>query len=155
MEGRGLRRAKGIVRGAGGEVKEIGGLKLGQSRRIPRVKAMNQKQIEGFKKSLQTRRQELLRSITQTQQEGSTAQQAYGHDEGDRATSSLNKELSFLQNTQARKLLQAVEAALGRISEGSFGECLNCGSEINVKRLEAIPWVRYCVTCQELIEEQG
>jgi len=50
MEGRGLRRAKGIVRGAGGEVKEIGGLKLGQSRRIPRVKAMNQKQIEGFRK---------------------------------------------------------------------------------------------------------
>jgi Prokaryotic dksA/traR C4-type zinc finger len=45
-----------------------------------------------------------------------------------------------------------VDAALKRISEGTFGQCLNCEQEINAKRLEAIPWVRYCVTCQELID---
>ena len=46
----------------------------------------------------------------------------------------------------------AVDAALKRISEGTFGQCLNCKQEINAKRLEAIPWVRYCITCQELID---
>jgi DnaK suppressor protein len=51
-----------------------------------------------------------------------------------------------------RALLGAVEAALKRISEGTFGECLNCGQEINAKRLEALPWVRYCISCQELID---
>jgi DnaK suppressor protein len=45
-----------------------------------------------------------------------------------------------------------VDTALKRMSDGTFGECLNCGLEINAKRLEAIPWVRYCITCQELIE---
>ena len=43
-------------------------------------------------------------------------------------------------------------SSLTRINEGTFGECLNCGQEINAKRLEAIPWVRYCITCQELID---
>lgn len=43
-------------------------------------------------------------------------------------------------------------AALKRISEDTFGQCLNCEQEINAKRLEAIPWVRYCITCQELID---
>jgi len=51
-----------------------------------------------------------------------------------------------------RALLSAVDAALKRINEGRFGQCLNCEQEINAKRLEAIPWVRYCVTCQELID---
>jgi RNA polymerase-binding transcription factor len=45
-----------------------------------------------------------------------------------------------------------VEAALSRIHEGTFGQCLNCSQEINAKRLEAIPWVRYCIACQELID---
>jgi DnaK suppressor protein len=37
-------------------------------------------------------------------------------------------------------------AALKRISEDTFGQCLNCEQEINAKRLEAIPWVRHCIT---------
>ena len=46
-----------------------------------------------------------------------------------------------------------VESALARIREGSFGECINCGNEINAKRLEAVPWTRYCIACQEKIEK--
>ena len=45
---------------------------------------------------------------------------------------------------------QAVE----RIQHGSFGECAECGGDIEPKRLEAIPWARYCVKCQEA-REQG
>jgi DnaK suppressor protein len=51
-------------------------------------------------------------------------------------------------------LLMLVEAALGRINAGTFGECLNCSQEITIKRLTAVPWSRYCITCQELIAEQ-
>jgi DnaK suppressor protein len=46
----------------------------------------------------------------------------------------------------------AVDDALKRISEGTFGQCLNREQEINAKRLEAIPWVRYCITCQDLMD---
>ena len=50
-------------------------------------------------------------------------------------------------------LLSAIDAALERIRLGTFGECFNCGTEIGVKRLDAIPWVQYCISCQELTAE--
>jgi len=59
------------------------------------------------------------------------------------------------QKLHDRALLASVDAALKRINEGTFGNCLNCGQEINPKRLEALPWVRFCITCQELIDGSG
>ena len=88
----------------------------------------------------------------QTQKEMLTTQHDYGKDEGDRANTSLAKEIRLGQKSRDHALLNAVNEALKQISEGTFGECLNCGQEINVKRLEAIPSVRYCITCQELID---
>ena len=43
-----------------------------------------------------------------------------------------------------------VEEALDRLQSGDFGVCLSCEEAIAPKRLSAIPWARYCVTCQEL-----
>ena len=65
---------------------------------------------------------------------------------------SLAREIDLAQKSRDRVLLNSVDAALKRISEGTFGQCLNCEQEINAKRLEAIPWVRHCNTCQELID---
>ncbi len=113
---------------------------------------MDRRSIARFRKSLEARHCELRLSITQTQKEMLTAQLDYGKDDADRANTSLAKELHLGHKSRDRALLGAVEAALRRISDGTFGECLNCGEEINAKRLEAIPWVRYCITCQELID---
>jgi DnaK suppressor protein len=46
-----------------------------------------------------------------------------------------------------------VDSALDRIREGSFGQCISCGAEINPKRLEAVPWTRFCIACQEKMEK--
>lgn len=46
-------------------------------------------------------------------------------------------------------LLRNVKAALSRIEDGSYGLCLNCDEEIQPKRLEALPWAKYCIVCQE------
>jgi len=113
---------------------------------------MDQKQLKKFRGFLQRRAEELRLSISETQQEGRIAQEVHGRDEGDRASRSHEKELLFQRNTQVRGLLKAIESALGRIADGTFGECINCGKEISVKRLEALPWTRYCITCQELLE---
>jgi RNA polymerase-binding transcription factor len=113
---------------------------------------MDRRSIERLKKSLEARNSELRRSLSQTRQESRAAQHDYGKDEGDRANTSLAREIDLSQKSRDRALLSSVEAALKRITEGTFGECLNCGQEINAKRLEAIPWVRYCITCQELID---
>jgi len=78
-----------------------------------------------------------------------TAEHNYGKDEGDRANTSL---VDLGQKSRDRALLTSVDAALKRIGEGTFGQCLNCEQEINAKRLEAIPWVGHRITCQELID---
>ena len=45
--------------------------------------------------------------------------------------------------------LRMIEEALDRLSSGDYGYCLACEEEIPAKRLNAVPWARYCVSCQE------
>lgn len=58
--------------------------------------------------------------------------------------------------TQRREAarLREVEEALHRLQRGQFGRCEECGEEIPQKRLQAIPWARYCVSCQEEVSSQ-
>ena len=87
------------------------------------------------------------------EQDGRTADEDSAQDIADRAASSYTKEFLFSQSNNDRQLLQMVEAALSRIREGTFGECVSCGKEINSKRLEAVPWTRHCIECQEKLEK--
>jgi DnaK suppressor protein len=114
---------------------------------------MEKKKLDTFKKRLETRQQELRRTVTRTQADGRTADEDTAQDIADRAASSYNKEFLFSQSNNERQLLQMVEGALARIREGSFGECISCGREINPKRLEAVPWTRHCIECQEKLEQ--
>ena len=113
---------------------------------------MDKKRIEQFKKKLETRQQELHRTVTRTEQDGRAADLDSAQDIADRAASSYNKEFLFHQSNNDRQLLQMVEGALDRIREGVFGQCISCGEEINAKRLDAVPWTRYCISCQEKME---
>src|SRR5215831_15429776 len=110
---------------------------------------MDKKKLDTFKKRLETRQQELRRTVNRTQADGRSADEDTAQDVADRAASSYTKEFLFSQSNNERQLLQMVDKALARIREGSFGECISCGNEINAKRLEAVPWTRYCIACQE------
>jgi DnaK suppressor protein len=114
---------------------------------------MDKKKLDYFRKRLETRQQELRRTVTRTQQDGRSADEDSAQDIADRAASSYNKEFLFSQSNNERQLLQMVESALNRIREGTFGECISCGKEINAKRLEAVPWTRHCIECQEKLEQ--
>jgi DnaK suppressor protein len=114
---------------------------------------MDKKKLEAFKKRLEERQQSLRKAVTRTEEDGRVADQDTAQDIADRAASSYTKEFLFSQSNNDRQLLQMVETALLRIREGSFGECSSCGNEINPKRLEAVPWTRYCIACQEKVEQ--
>ena len=114
---------------------------------------MDKKKVEAFKKRLETRQQELRKMVSRTQQDGRTADEDVAQDIADKAASSYNKEFLFHQSNADRQLLQMVEGALARIREGSFGGCISCGKDINPKRLEAVPWTRHCIECQEKLEK--
>jgi DnaK suppressor protein len=118
-----------------------------------RSDTMDKKKLEAFKKRLETREQELRRTVSRTQADGRSADEDTAQDIADRAASSYTKEFLFSQSNNERQLLQMVERALARIREGSFGECIHCGKEINAKRLEAVPWTRHCIECQEKLEQ--
>jgi DnaK suppressor protein len=114
---------------------------------------MDKKKLEYFRKRLETRQQELRRTVSRNQQDGRSADEDTAQDIADRAASSYNKEFLFSQSNNDRQLLQMVEGALERLRQGVFGECISCGKEINPKRLEAVPWTRHCIECQEKLEQ--
>jgi len=57
--------------------------------------------------------------------------------------------ISLSLNTLDYQQLGLIDEALDRISGGEYGLCLACGEPIPRKRLQAVPWARYCVPCQE------
>ncbi len=114
---------------------------------------MEKKRLETFKRKLEERQQELRKTVSRTEQDGRAADSDSAQDVADRAASSYNKEFLFHQSNSERQLLQMVEGALSRIREGTFGQCISCGSEINPRRLEAVPWTRHCIACQEKLEQ--
>jgi DnaK suppressor protein len=115
---------------------------------------MDKRRQEYFKKKLLARREELRRTIARTEQEGRSADDDPTVDLADKAANSYTKEFLFGQTDNDRVLLQMVEEALQRLQQQTFGECLTCQEEMQQKRLEAVPWARYCRACQEK-REQG
>ncbi len=114
---------------------------------------MDKKRLEQFKKKLEARQQDLRRLVSRNVQDGRAADEESAQDIADKAANSYTKEFLFHQSNNDRQLLALVEEALARIREGTFGECVNCGNEVNPKRLEAVPWTRYCIACQEKVEQ--
>src|SRR5262252_1355599 len=103
---------------------------------------MDKKRLDYYKKKLQSRREELLKTIARTEEEGRAADDDPTVDLADKAANSYTKEFLFGQTNHDRNTLQLIEAALERIKDGTFGECANCHDEVPLKRLEAVPWAR-------------
>ncbi len=113
---------------------------------------MEKKKVEDFRTKLEERQSYLRRNVTRTQEDGRRSDEDSAQDIADRASNSYTKEFLFHQSNNERQLLQMVQGALERIRLGTFGECISCGTEINQKRLEAVPWTRHCIECQQKLE---
>lgn len=115
---------------------------------------MKRRDRERFTKLLEEKRDELLARSQRTADEGREVQPEGGEDYVDDAVSHYTREFLLSLSDLERRQLMEVEEALVRLREGTYAECLMCGDEIGDKRLEAIPWARYCVNCQELAERE-
>ncbi len=105
-----------------------------------------------FEEKLQRQQAELQRAMLSAVEQGRAANTDDTQDVADQAVASYQKELLFHQGTNGHAQLSLVRAALDRLADGSFGECLQCGKTIGAKRLEALPWTPYCIACQEKFE---
>ena len=75
-------------------------------------------------------------------------------DEGDRADTERTHEISILLSARDKEKLLAIEEALEKIQEGTYGVCEECGDEIGTGRLKAMPLAKSCVTCQSRSEKE-
>ena len=117
-----------------------------------KVKAgMDKKRLEYYKKKLLARREELTKTIARTKEEGRTADEDPTVDLADKAANSYTKEFG-MTNTD-RAILNMIDAALKRIQSDAYGVCANCQEELQQKRLEAVPWAKHCIACQEKMEQ--
>ena len=64
------------------------------------------------------------------------------------------RELAIRNLDREANLLRHVRGALRRIADGSYGVCLHCEEDIKPKRLDAVPWAKYCIRCQEAADRQ-
>ncbi len=71
----------------------------------------------------------------------------------DLAVRNYSKNVMLAVSENESKQLALIDEALVRIDDDEYGTCQNCEKEINPKRLAAIPWARYCLDCQELLEK--
>ncbi|HWO01420.1 MAG TPA: TraR/DksA family transcriptional regulator [Blastocatellia bacterium] len=113
---------------------------------------MDKKKIKQYEAKLVEQRNARLGRVERTEDSGREADREVSQDPADKAANSYTKELLFSQSTNERNTLKLIEEALERISERTFGECINCSEEIQAKRLDAIPWTPHCIRCQEALE---
>jgi DnaK suppressor protein len=112
-----------------------------------------QDQFQALHERLQKQRDEILDMYKQDLKAGQESADDGTEDIVDRANNAYNRELMFSLSDAERTTLLQIENALQRMDEGAYGRCANCGQTINVLRLEAVPWARFCVDCQELAEK--
>jgi DnaK suppressor protein len=72
----------------------------------------------------------------------------------DTATETVEREIGNTLEEHDERLLGAIDAALQRIEDGTYGKCVNCGAPIPEERLEAMPWATLCIECKRK-EERG
>jgi DnaK suppressor protein len=70
----------------------------------------------------------------------------------DTATETVEREIGNTLEEHDERLLQAIDDALARIENGTYGKCVNCGAPIPEERLEAMPWATLCIDCKRLEE---
>lgn len=78
----------------------------------------------------------------------------HGGDFMDIATDNLEHELNYIFEEREREKLQNIENALIRMKEGNYGECEECGDDIEIERLLALPFTRLCLDCKSKQERQ-
>ena len=106
-----------------------------------------------FRNSLLARRQELTGNLEDTKFDTLAKMGRVAED--DQAQMSHEEFISLKRNSMDYQALRQVNAAIERINTGEYGICASCEETISEKRLKAIPWAKYCVSCQDRIQSRG
>ena len=113
-------------------------------------KTTNKKLIT-YKRILERKSDEVRRSMSVQKAAQVVARHNEPGDEGDLSQQSHEEWIFLNRNTIDITLLRQITDALHRIELDHYGVCMSCEEPISPKRLDAVPWAKYCVACQERI----
>jgi DnaK suppressor protein len=111
---------------------------------------VDKKSIKQFEKALLAKRAELQNAYRDKLSRSGDAGADGALDPADEASVNYNKEFWYALSDADRKIMRLIDEALRSIQNKTFGECSHCGKPIQRKRLEAVPWARHCLECQDL-----
>ena len=126
----------------------------------PKEREEREHRRDVLQRMLLGKRQEIMREIEgnlgQSLTEDQQRRLESARDVGDQALMDLDRELGISLMEMRNRKRQAIDEALTRLNEGTYGICAECGIEVSEKRLEAVPFAKLCVQCQsrqELLEK--
>ncbi len=113
---------------------------------------MTKRQEKRLRRDLEVKRGDLVRQL-RLRMEALAVED--GGDRMDRLRRMEERNSTTGDMSRLTGMLHSVEEALGRLNEGSFGTCADCGRDLPAKRLQILPWARLCVSCQEENEQRA
>ena len=114
---------------------------------------MDKKKTKTYRDKLLERRETLVSQVAEAELSSRERDLEATQDPADMAANAYTKELLISMSDNDRRLLGLIDEALARVESGDYGECINCGEPIQEKRLNAVPWARYCLRCQDMKEK--
>jgi DnaK suppressor protein len=130
-----------------------------RDKKLAQDKKLRKELLKKAQKTLSDTKKQLLREISdrvKTETEGSKDE---GRDTYDLASDERDREINFILTDREREKLLAIDEALQRIKEKTYGicecGCENCEGEIRLGRLQVLPFTRLCVRCQEEMERES
>lgn len=115
---------------------------------------MDKRKLRVFLDRLLDRRESLVSQVQEAELYSRERDSEATQDPADMAANAYTKELLVSMSANDRQLLQLIDEAIDRIEAGNYGKCIHCGEPVLEKRLEAVPWARHCLRCQDL-QERG
>jgi DnaK suppressor protein len=116
--------------------------------------ALTPSQIECYRRILVARRDEFVSGIARAEAAAAEQDELGRLDYGDRATANAAKDDLLREAGRDSEELWQIEAAFARMAEGLYGICEQCGREIPVSRLDAVPSGTLCVRDQEISDRK-
>src|SRR6476660_6212239 len=111
---------------------------------------MSKLNLKDIKERLQKERAALIQKL---QGSDLSIDDAETPDPVDLAVRNYSKNVQLAVSENESRQLTLIDEALMRLDDNEYGSCQNCEKDINPKRLAAIPWARYCLDCQALLEQ--
>ena len=115
---------------------------------------MDKRKVKTYRDRLLGRREGLVGQVMEAELYSRERDSEATQDPADMAANAYTKELLFSMSANDRRLLDLIDEALVRIEAGEYGHCVHCGELVQDRRLEAVPWARHCLRCQDL-QERG